>query len=150
LGSTGRYLHAPPTDSSARYLRDQYLGENGLRLLFDGIYSRHQAVAAMVGVLLDPRPQVLPPLLGALGDKFAPSDVFPAAAQFDTEHERDAAVAPSHDTIRVAHLFFEFGYATSTTQSRTRCERSVAAYSTGDFSSRISANVAYARLLWIA
>ncbi len=116
--------------------RDHYLGPHGLRRFVDGIYSRHQAVAAMVGVLLDPKIQVVPPLLRELSDKavaaalrlrpapdgrpyFALSDLFPAVAELDTEHERDPAIAPSHGTIRVAHFFLEFGYATSTAKRRT-------------------------------
>lgn len=110
--------------------RDHYLREQGLGRFVTGIYSRHQAVAAMVGVLLDPEEEVVPPIRDALGDTALaallrlrptgtgepyarPSPLF-AAADFDTEHERDPALAPSHGTIRVSHFFFAFGYATST------------------------------------
>ena len=110
--------------------RDHYLREQGLGRFVTGIYSRRQAVAAMVGVLLDPEEEVVPPIRDALGDTALaillrlrpteagepyarPSPLF-AAADFDTEHERDPALAPSHGTIRVSHFFFAFGYATST------------------------------------
>lgn len=110
--------------------RDHYLREQGLGRFVTGIYSRRQAVAAMVGVLLDPEEDVVPPIRDALGDTALamslrlrptktgepyarPSPLF-ASADFDTEHERDPALAPSHGTIRVSHFFFAFGYATST------------------------------------
>lgn len=106
--------------------RNNYLGDDGLGRFVTGKYSRGQAVAAMVGMLIDPEDQVLPPLRLALAgaDTVAalrlclrpsgrafdrPSQLFPAA-DFDTEHERDAELAPSHGTIRVAHLFLAFGY----------------------------------------
>lgn len=114
--------------------RDHYLRDQGLGRFVTGIYSRRQAVAAMIGVLLDPEDEVVPPIRNALGDAalattlrlrptaggepFArPSALF-AAADFDTEHERDAALAPSHGTIRVSHFFFAFGYPTSTLQPK--------------------------------
>lgn len=110
--------------------RDHYLREQGLGRFVTGIYSRRQAVAAMVGVLLDPEEEIVPPIRDALsevslatllrlrptvaGEPFSrPSPLF-TAADFDTEHERDPALAPSHGTIRVSHFFFVFGYPTST------------------------------------
>jgi hypothetical protein len=110
--------------------RDRYLGDQGLQRFVTGIYSRRQAVAAMVGVLLDPEPEVVPLIRKALenaalatalrlrqtltGEPFArPSALF-AAADFDTEHERDPALALTHGTICVAHFFVTFGYPTST------------------------------------
>lgn len=115
--------------------RDHYLQEQGLGRFVTGIYSRQQAVAAMVGVLLDPEIEVVPPIRAALeqaslatalrlrntpaGLPYArPSTLF-AHADFDTEHERDAALAPTHGTIRVSHFFFNFGYSTSTTKKKT-------------------------------
>jgi hypothetical protein len=114
--------------------RDHYLREKGLGRFVTGIYSRRQAVAAMVGVLLDPQEEIVPPIRDALGEialatllrlrptdtgePYArPSPLF-TAADFDTEHERDPALAPSHGTIRVSHFFFAFGYATSTVKPK--------------------------------
>lgn len=110
--------------------RDHYLREQGLGRFVTGIYSRRQAVAAMVGVMLDPEEEIVPPIRDALTDSALatllrlrptaageaydrPSSLF-ASADFDTEHERDPALAPSHGTIRVSHFFFPFGYPTST------------------------------------
>ncbi len=110
--------------------RDHYLKDQGLGRFVTGIYSRKQAVAAMVGVLLDPEVEVVPPIRNALGDTslatslrlrltaggepFAkPSTLF-TAADFDTEHDRDPALAPTHGTIRVSHFFLAFGYPTTT------------------------------------
>lgn len=110
--------------------RDHYLGDRGLGRFVTGIYSRRQAVAAMVGVLLDPEEEVVPPIRSAFDDPGlcaglqlrptssgnaleAPSILFPSA-HFDTEHERDPNYAPSHGTIRVSHFFLAFGYPTST------------------------------------
>lgn len=116
--------------------RTHYLRENGLGRFVTGIYSRRQAVAAMVGILIDPEQEVVPPLRDALSDKELiaalkirpcaaghpyerPSILFPAA-DFDTEHERDPHFAPSHGTIRIAHLFLAFGYPTTTKKSKKR------------------------------
>ncbi len=114
--------------------RDHYLLNQGLGRFVTGIYSRRQAVAAMVGVLLDPEHEVVPPIRTALeqatlatalrlrrtagGLTYArPSTLF-AHADFDTEHERDAALAPLHGTIRVSHFFFRFGYPTTTLKQK--------------------------------
>jgi hypothetical protein len=116
--------------------RDHYLRDKGLGRFVTGIYSRRQAVAAMVGVLLDPEEEIVPPIRDALGEialatllrlrptdtgePYArPSTLF-TAADFDTEHERDPALAPSHGTIRVSHFFFAFGYATSTVKPKPK------------------------------
>ncbi|WOH75470.1 hypothetical protein RX330_10330 [Bradyrhizobium sp. NDS-1] len=115
--------------------RNHYLLEQGLGRFVTGIYSRRQAVAAMVGVLLDPDADVVPPIREALedaalatalrlkptsgGDPIArPSNMF-RAADFDTEHERDPSLAPTHGTIRVSHFFLAFGYPTSTLKLKT-------------------------------
>lgn len=115
--------------------RDHYLQDQGLGRFVTGIYSRRQAVAAMVGILLDPETEVVPPIRAALeqaslvtalrlrktkaGLAFArPSTLF-VHADFDTEHERDAALAPTHGTIRVSHFFFSFGYPTTTLKQET-------------------------------
>lgn len=114
--------------------RDHYLRDQGLGRFVTGIYSRRQAVAAMVGVLLDPEEEVVPQIRNALGDaalatflrirptaagkSYArPSSLF-GSADFDTEHERDPVLAPSHGTIRVSHFFVAFEYATSTAKQK--------------------------------
>lgn len=110
--------------------RDHYLRENGLARFVTGIYSRRQAVAAMVGVLLDPESDVVPPIRKTLADKdladelklrpaadgtpFTQPSLLFEAANFDTEHERDPALAPTHGHIRIAHFFLPFGYPTTT------------------------------------
>ncbi len=109
--------------------RNNYLGVDGLGRFVNGVYARGQPMAAMVGILTDPIKYVLPALkkeieketritelrirLGLDGVVIqAPSALFPSRAKFDTEHERrPELLALDHDTIRVAHIFFEFGYA---------------------------------------
>lgn len=115
--------------------RDHYLRERGLARFVTGIYSRQQAIAAMVGVLLDPEEEIVPPIRNELsdanlatllrlrptaaGDPYAqPSSLF-TSADFDTEHERDPVLAPTHGTIRISHFFFAFGYPTSTVKAKT-------------------------------
>lgn len=115
--------------------RDHYLRDQGLGRFVTGIYSRKEAVAAMVGVLLDPEGEIVPPIRKALEDSALaatlrlcrtpaglpyerPSALF-QAADFDTEHERDAALAPTHGTIRVSHFFLPFGYPTTTRKHRS-------------------------------
>lgn len=88
----------------------------------------------MVGVLLDAEEEVVPPLRKAFDDPtmasqlrlrpnamgaaiHRPSILF-ATADFDTEHERDADLAPTHGYIQVSHFFLPFGYATRTTKAK--------------------------------
>lgn len=113
--------------------RDHYLGEKGLGRFVTGIYSRDQEVAAMVGILLDPEPDVVPPIRTALSNaavasplKLRPSpaglpytqpSILFGTADFDTEHDRDPSVA-SHGRIRVSHFFFVFGYPTTTRKAK--------------------------------
>lgn len=115
--------------------RDHYLRENGLARFVTGIYSRRQAVAAMVGVLLDPKPEVVPSIRKTLADEglaselkliptadkspFTEPSLLFDAADFDTEHERDPKLAPTHGRIRVAHVFLSFGYPTTTQKSKS-------------------------------
>ena len=104
--------------------RDRYLGDEGLARFVTGTYSRHQAIAAMVGILLGPKASIVPPIQAALCDpavatrlrlrKHAnglpytdPSGLF-AKAAFDTEHDRDPSLAPPHGFIQVAHFFVAF------------------------------------------
>ncbi|MBR0683973.1 ParB N-terminal domain-containing protein [Roseomonas eburnea] len=109
--------------------RDHYLRDRGLGRFVTGIYSRRQAVAAMVGILLDPEAEVVPGIRDALSDAalatllrlrpaasglpYARPSVLFSGADFDTDHERDARLAPVHSYIRVSHFFFAFGYPTS-------------------------------------
>jgi hypothetical protein len=46
-------------------------------------------------------------------EPYAPPFPLLTAAGFDTEHEREPALAPSYGTVRVSHFFFAFGYPTS-------------------------------------
>ncbi len=110
--------------------RDHYLRDKGLARFVTGIYSRRQAVAAMVGILLDPESDVVPPIRKMLAEKdlaielklrtavdgtpFTQPSVLFDSADFDTEHERGTDLAPTHGHIRVAHLFLPFGYPTTT------------------------------------
>ena len=48
--------------------RDQYLGKDGLGRLVTGLYSRHQPIAAMVGILLAPEAIIVPPIQAALSE----------------------------------------------------------------------------------
>ncbi|MCY3837224.1 MAG: Fis family transcriptional regulator [Gammaproteobacteria bacterium] len=105
--------------------RDHYLGERGLARFVTGGYSRGQAIAAMVGVLLAPARDVIPPLQAALADQrtatslrlrrsstdrpYTEPSTFSPNAMFDTEHDRDQDVAPPHGYITVAHFFVGFG-----------------------------------------
>jgi hypothetical protein len=109
--------------------RTHYLRKEGLGRFVTGIYSSRQAVAAMIGILIDSEDKVVPPLRDALsdpalaaelrlrptatGDTFERPSILFQAADFDTEHERDADLAPNHGTIRVAHIFLAFGYSPS-------------------------------------
>jgi hypothetical protein len=116
--------------------RKHYLGPKGLERFVTGIYSRHQPVAAMVGMLTDMAVDVVPPLKGALATASSvarlrlrrsssneafeePSTLF-QQAEFDTVHHRHVSLAPSHGTIRIAHIFLTFGYPITKAKARTR------------------------------
>ena len=105
--------------------RDKYLGEQGLARFVTGLYSRGQPLAAMVGILLGPESDIIPPIRAALAKKptadalrlrttptgspfYEPATILPKAT-FETEHERDKQLAPPHGHIRVAHFFWAFG-----------------------------------------
>lgn len=79
----------------------------------------------MVGILLDPKDEVVPPLRQMLEEIdqsgplqlrktpagqscIDPSGLF-ANAQFDTEHDRAAPAGPPHGSIHVSHIFLAFG-----------------------------------------
>ena len=124
--------------------RDHYLGDRGLGRFVTGIYARGEAIAAMMAMLTDPKHDVLTPLCDDLssprrsaalrlratagGSAFeAPSTMF-ANADFDTEHERDADLAPSHGTIRVSHFFLDSGDPVASRRSTgTRKKRAATA-----------------------
>jgi hypothetical protein len=106
--------------------RRHYLGKDGLLRFVTGNYGAHQPVAAMVGILTDPFDECVLPLRAALSDAVLgaplclryqdnsvpfekPSKLF-AAADFDTEHDRPAALAPNYRRIRVSHFFLPFKY----------------------------------------
>jgi hypothetical protein len=108
-----------------RRSREHYLGKDGLVRFVTGTYGAQQPVAAMVGILTDPYDIWVPPLRNALSDAVLgpplrlrhevgappfqrPSQLF-AAADFDTEHDRPPALAPTHGWIRVSHFFLPFG-----------------------------------------
>lgn len=109
-----------------RYKRSRkaYIGPEGLGRFVTGMYSKRQPIAAMVGILIDPHDKIVPPLRVDLEQPDAiaelcilpessgkacqcPSTLF-NSAEFDTTHERPPELAPSHGTIRVAHLFLKF------------------------------------------
>ena len=108
----------------SRY-RSRYLGEDGLARFVTGIYGRGQPVAAMVGILLDPEPDVVPPIRRALTHArrvaqlnlrmvdgrpwVRPSRLF-RVADFDTEHDRETEDEDAEDPIAIAHIFLAFGY----------------------------------------
>ena len=104
--------------------RDEYLGTRGLARFVSGIYASEQPVAAMVGILLAPAADVVPPIQAALAENDLPTELrlrfndtaLPytqpstlfSQAHFDTEHDRDPPHAPPHGYIRVAHFFVSF------------------------------------------
>ena len=104
--------------------RDKYLGADGLARFVTDLYGRNQSIAAMVGILLAPKASIIPPIQAALSNPSLakqvclrndpsgmpytePSNLFPKAV-FDTEHDRDPPLGPSHGYIRVAHFFVAF------------------------------------------
>jgi hypothetical protein len=119
------------SDSRSRYIH------HGVQNFVSGIYSERQPVAVMVGILLASREEAIQGLCLALAHRptaaaihacadtdhrfvMAPSTLFPKYATFDTEHLRSASKAPSHGTIRIAHLFLEFPYAKFTCKRKQR------------------------------
>ena len=108
--------------------RKRYL-EDGLMRFVTGVYSVGEPLAVMVGILMAPPADAIDGLRRSMehaptaaairacenGDgRFvhAPSVLFPEHASFDTEHLRDSDKAPAHGTIRIAHAFVDFPYAT--------------------------------------
>lgn len=105
--------------------RKHYLGRKGLQRFVTGMYSEGQERALMVGILLDSKAAVLPPLkaefaVPALAAQLAlvPAAsgaplIQPAAfaqADFDTEHMRPPPRGHASGRIKVSHMFLEFAY----------------------------------------
>lgn len=107
--------------------RAEYLDNEGLGRFVDGIYARKQAIAAMVGIVVEAADSMVSSILTDLAEPsrqvslrleshkngavyVRPSEVFPRAAEFDTVHRRPAGKAPAHGTILVSHIFLSFGY----------------------------------------
>lgn len=107
--------------------RHKYAKDGILRFV-DGHYSKRQPAALMAGILVEPHASCVPPLVKSLtrpamksalalrhtsgGESiYKPSSLFPDHAEFDTEHTRPPTLGPDHGTIRIAHLFLEFGYS---------------------------------------
>jgi hypothetical protein len=104
--------------------RDLYIGEEGMFRFVTGKYSVKQSAATMVGILLKAEEDCLPPLVKLLQtpevrsalkikvpvDKAVeiPSQLFPANARFDTEHHREAGLAPPHGILIISHIFLGF------------------------------------------
>ncbi|WP_194965957.1 hypothetical protein [Polaromonas sp. Pch-P] len=99
-----------------------YLGQNGMRRFVDGEYAKGLPLALMVGMLIGDESACVQTLrrsllstaetadLRMVGDASGallrePSGMFPGVAQFDTEHNRPAASAPSHGTMLLSHIF---------------------------------------------
>lgn len=119
--------------------RSKYAKE-GVRRFVDGHYSKRQPVALMVGILTESHGACVPPLIRSLtrpamksvlsirhsenGEAtYSPSMLFPNHAEFDTEHARPPSLGPEHGTIRIAHLFLEFGYSPSGSRSENKAAR---------------------------
>ena len=105
--------------------RNHYLGDNGIGRFVSGMYSHGQPIAVMVGLLIGPSGTIVTKLCEQIGSSphldalriqkngvgeliDQPSKLF-AKAEFDTDHDRPPPVGPPSGTIRVAHLFLEFG-----------------------------------------
>jgi hypothetical protein len=117
--------------------RKKYYGKGGLMRFVTGTYSRGQAVAVMSAILISEPVETKAALRRSLqqsataallrmvakSDKawlHEPSLLFPAECAFDTEHLRPGELGPTHRTIRVAHLFLQFGYPIPMSRGRTR------------------------------
>lgn len=99
--------------------RAAYIGPSGMGRFVTGLYSKGQPVAAMVGMMIDAHPKVVPPLVQAIETAASiaalksiqvdgkicksPSTIF-TQAEFDTNHTR----SPEDGAIRIAHLFLPF------------------------------------------
>lgn len=111
--------------SDTETTRGKYCGESGMWRFVTGDYSIGDPVALMVGILMDEDeptvtglrrafdlPKVREPLAMIKIDQDSyfhdPSSLFPRHARFDTDHMRDQAKSPAHNSIRIAHVFLGF------------------------------------------
>jgi hypothetical protein len=109
--------------------RKHYYGENGMQRFVTGTYGIKHPLAFMAGILVEDWSNCVPPLRERLQTPAiasslqmctiknqllqTPSALFPSNAAFDTEHLRDRPSAPAHGTIRISHLFLQFGYSSA-------------------------------------
>lgn len=101
-----------------------YRGKDGMRRFVDGHYAQKMSMAAMVGMVIGGRQEVVDMLRRSLlspaglsdlkmvvnsSQRFLdePSALLPGVAEFDTEHVRSPEKAPEHGTIRLAHMFLQ-------------------------------------------
>jgi hypothetical protein len=108
------------TKSSAK----NYRGVDGMRRFIDGNYAKGLPLAIMVGMLIGDKENCIDTLrrsilsvagktdLRMVADPGGnliqePSLLFPALADFDTEHNRPTDRAPSHGTMRLSHVFVQ-------------------------------------------
>ena len=115
---------------------EHYCGDNGLMRFVTGEYSINECVAVMAGIALRDRKALVNAIRKRLEDDGEggvlqmqkiggdlleiPSAIFPADAEFDTQHSRPRGKAPAHGSIRVSHMFLEFGYPTPPTKKPAR------------------------------
>lgn len=106
--------------------RKHYYGEKGMQRFVTGTYAIGHPLAFMAGILIGDWNNCVPPLCTDLqlpatakileiqkngGALLTVPSIFPDHATFDTQHLRDKSmVPPTHGTIHISHLFFQFGY----------------------------------------
>ena len=107
---------------------DNYCGEEGMLRFISGYYSKKQPIALMAGIIMDDYTGCMSKLLKKIQEPetmlllqlvqtdeneayYFPSRLFPAHAEFDTEHLRPEEMAPAHGTINLSHFFLSFGYS---------------------------------------
>ena len=94
--------------------RKHYLGSKGLERFVTGIYSRYQPVAAMVGMLIDPEDEVVPPVRNALATVWGcPAMSIPSLLRRTRSGDFGRTVTrPSHIGTRVIPTFQPYGTET--------------------------------------
>ena len=107
--------------------RKLYYNDKGMGRFIDGDYAKRQPLALMVGILMSPREDCVPPLMQVISSNGVagelnmlknsdgkvitePSEMFSNSAEFDTEHSRPVEMAPEHGTITISHMFVEFPF----------------------------------------